>query len=303
MINLQQHLRSLSRARIELEDAAVDSLDDTDSSSESETGTVNIVGTPITDRLLHLECCSGSDSDDSAPVPSFPSFPPSSHHKQQRVMLEPIDINMTDKSTSDANHDIESIYDSQDSEVNDTHCLNDSSDSSVSPKSCSSKSSSMDPIHELQYDQELEALKEELNQFKRKNFKRLRRTRSEEEVLLSVLSIDKKDIDKKQLEKCAKKAIQKYNSWSMTQPRKKKKPTRRLADPYEEEWNGLNPDDYVWFDNVPEGQCYDDKELSLRNRRMQYLVVMAIHNNYCSISDLTYKQNELLLLYQQSLNF
>ena len=47
----------------------------------------------------------------------------------------------------------------------------------------------------------------------------------------------------------------------------------------------------------------DDKELSLRNRRIQYLVVMAIENGYCTISDLTYKQNELLLLHQQSLIF
>ena len=77
----------------------------------------------------------------------------------------------------------------------------------------------------------------------------------------------------------------------------------RLADPYDEEWNGLDPDDYVWYDNVPEGSCYDDKELSVRNRRIQYLVVMAIENEFCSITDLTYKQTELLLLHQQQLRF
>ena len=83
--------------------------------------------------------------------------------------------------------------------------------------------------------------------------------------------------------------------------KKRRKKNRRLADPYNEEWNGLDPDDYIWYDNVPEGQCYDDNELSLRDRRVQYLVVMAIENNYLSISDLSHKQNELLLLYQQSL--
>eukprot|EP01083_Nonionella_stella_P204371 745071_1 len=43
MINLQKHVRGLSRARFELEDAAVDSFDD----SSSDTGTVNIINTPI----------------------------------------------------------------------------------------------------------------------------------------------------------------------------------------------------------------------------------------------------------------
>merc|ERR1711902_15816 len=100
-----------------------------------------------------------------------------------------------------------------------------------------------------------------------------------------------------------KKAINKYNSRTQREKRRVKRKKRKLADPYDEEWNGLDPDDYVWYDNVPEGQCYDDKELSLRNRRIQYLVIMAIENHYCSISDLTYKQNELLLLYQQSLVF
>ena len=74
-----------------------------------------------------------------------------------------------------------------------------------------------------------------------------------------------------------------------------------LADPYDEEWNGLDPDHYFWDDDLPEGDCYDDDGFSLRDRRTQYLVVMAIENQYCSISDLTYEQNELLLMYQDSM--
>jgi len=232
-----------------------------------------------------------------------------------------------------------------------------------------------------QYDEELEQLKQELNQFKRRNFQHLRRTKSQEQVLLSVLNINHKDIDAQQLEQCTQKVIDEYNRMTQNtknkyekkksqnelletisnldpkdklfefpaspiimtpipespmptindiydkkmkqkktkrrskstlnkpsskrrlKPKKNKQRNRRLADPYSEEWNGLDPDNYFWNDDVPEGECYDDKELSLRNRRIQYLVVMAIENNYCTISDLTYKQNELLLLYQQSLIF
>merc|ERR1719273_300217 len=78
--------------------------------------------------------------------------------------------------------------------------------------------------------------------------------------------------------------------------------TSTLADPYDEEWNGLDPDDYFWDDDMAEGDCYDDDEFSLRDRRTQYLVVMAVDNRYCSISDLTYEQNELLLQHQDSVN-
>jgi len=226
--------------------------------------------------------------------------------------------------------EIESLDDSQDSDINDSHYLNDSNDSNdsnsdsedeskcSSSKTSLSKSSSIDVISDIQYDEELEALKQELNQFKRRNNNDLRRTRSQEQILLSVLNIDQKDIDAEQLEKCTKNAINKYNTMTLREKRriertknmktknndkqksKQKKRRRKLADPYEQEWNGLDPDDYQWFDNVPEGECYDDKELSLRNRRIQYLVVMAIENNYCTISDLSYDENELLLKYQCS---
>jgi len=76
---------------------------------------------------------------------------------------------------------------------------------------------------------------------------------------------------------------------------------RRLADPYDEEWNGLEPENYAWDDDLEEGACLDDREMSVRDRRIQYLVVMAIDNEFCTISDLTYEQNELLLLYQDSM--
>lgn len=80
---------------------------------------------------------------------------------------------------------------------------------------------------------------------------------------------------------------------------KEKLSDRPLADPYDEEWNGLDPDDYFWDDDCPEGDCYDDDKMSVRDRRVQYLVVMAVDNGFCSISDLTYEQNELLLMYQE----
>jgi len=284
--------------------------------------------------------------------------------------------------------------DSEDYEVNDSHSLlsaNGSRDSqyecSGSDQDCDRLSShcsnpsndssrkSEDEMPELQYDEELEALRRELNAFKRKNRKssRLRRTKSREEILLSVLNIDQRLIDAEQLEKCAESAMTKYNtmaaeekqnaikrrsqslslSRSMSQslvleshrsellsnahllqsvddenpmalsaecvstdfdgttppphsmerakglePPPPRGGTRPLADPYEEEWNGLDPDDYFWDDDLPEGDCFDDDELSVRDRRTQYLVVMAIDNGFCSISDLTHDQNELLLQHQ-----
>ena len=112
--------------------------------------------------------------------------------------------------------------------------------------------------------------------------------RSHHEQLLSVLKIDENEFDGRELEECTETAMNKYNSM------------KKLADPYEEEWNGLDPSNYAWFDDVAEGQCHDDHLMSLRNRRMQYLVVMAIENQYCSICDLTDQQNELLLMHQSS---
>lgn len=203
-------------------------------------------------------------------------------------------------------------------------------------------------------------------------------TRSREEVLLSVLNIDQKDIDAKQLEECGQSAFTKYTTMTAEEKKAAKLGAKRgsrslsrtmsqsliieshsnqlmnnahflryvddensmspstdtissdlavpfesliannvndrenvvetskardgpLADPYDEEWNGLDPDNYFWDDDLPEGDCYDDEEFSLRDRRTQYLVVMAIENQYCSISDLTYEQNELLLMYQDSM--
>jgi len=292
--------------------------------------------------------------------------------------------------------DSEEYLDSQDSddyEVNDSHSLfsaNGSRDSQYdcsgsdeegsskfSPSYCSNPSNdssrpSEDEMPELHYDEELENLRKELNAFKRKNRQshRMRRTKSQEEVLLSVLNIDHKDIDAEQLEQCTENAMTKYNtmaredkkeaerrSRSMSRSRSQslmieshcnqlinnahflqcvddersmslsaqpaifppaftdtvdtesnlekmeneKASNRPLADPYDEEWNGLNPDDYQWDDDCAEGDCYDDNEMSVHDRRVQYLVVMAVENGFCSISDLTYEQNELLLLYQDSM--
>merc|ERR1712083_928428 len=174
---------------------------------------------------------------------------------------------------------------------------------------------------------------------------RLRRTKSREMILLSVLNIET-DIDAEQLEQCAESAMSKYNedkqaaalersqslSRSLSQSlilesclesnhqmenadksifhndlkddedqQSVHSNTSTLADPYDEDqWNGLDPDDYFWDDDMAEGDCYDDDEFSLRDRRTQYLVVMAVDNRYCSISDLTYEQNELLLQHQDS---
>lgn len=131
-----------------------------------------------------------------------------------------------------------------------------------------------------------------------------------ESPMPSIQSLNRRNNHKKQSKSSIEilsSSIGKRNNNKHKRRRRKKKrilnKNRYLADPYNEEWNGLDPDNYIWYDNVPEGECYDDKELSLRNRRIQYLVVMAIENQYCTISDLTYKQNELLLLYQQSLIF
>merc|ERR1711933_305562 len=156
----------------------------------------------------------------------------------------------------------------------------------------SSKQSSFES--ELQYDEELEALKQELNDFKKRNLNNSRRSKSHHEQLLSVLNISDDGIAGEELEKCAETAMNKYHCMKVKKQRKK------LADPYEEEWNGLDPSNYAWFDDVSEGKCYDDCLMSLRERRMQYLVVMAIENQYCSIFDLTDHQNELLLLHQKS---
>lgn len=297
--------------------------------------------------------------------------------------------------------DVLDAVDSQDSEeyeVNDSHSLlsaNGSRDSQYecsgsdeedaetrsskfSPSNCSNPSNdssrpSEDEMPELHYDEELEALRKELNAFKRKNRQshHLRRTKSREEVLLSVLNIDHKTIDAEQLEKCTENAMAKYNTMAREEKKaakrrskivsrslsqslmiesncnqlvntgsllqcvddersmslspetvspafndniaavtvdtdspsekmeKEKLSDRPLADPYDEEWNGLDPDDYFWDDDCPEGDCYDDDKMSVRDRRVQYLVVMAVDNGFCSISDLTYEQNELLLMYQE----
>jgi len=142
----------------------------------------------------------------------------------------------------------------------------------------------------LQYDEELEALKHELNVFKKRNNINSQRTKSYHEQLLSVLNLDENE-NSNVVEESV-----------VVQKKKKKKGKRgrkKLADPYEEEWNGLDPSNYAWFDDMVEGTCYDDRLMSLRDRRMQYLVVMAIENEYCTIVDLTDKQNELLLMHQR----
>jgi len=268
------------------------------------------------------------------------------------------------------NHSLFSTNDNDnDNDSRDHHCdPSDSDDDSKSFKLSTSRSSSMtksprphqtlDPLErarlemesemememdiDVEYDAELEALKKELSHFQRRNRQtsRMRRTKSREEVLLSVLKIDCDAVDGADLSKCTHSALSKYNAaeWRSPSPatmtpipelhperyllesgqlspvpvsvqsmeskekeRGTRKEVRRLADPYSEEWNGLDPADYLWCDAVPEGECFDDDELSLYDRRVQYLVVTAIDEGYCDISDLSYSQNELLLMHQDSL--
>ena len=70
MINLQRHVRGLSRARFELEDAAIDSFDDSSSETETETetGTVNILPTPISNNDNDDD--DDDDDDIIAPTPT-----------------------------------------------------------------------------------------------------------------------------------------------------------------------------------------------------------------------------------------
>jgi len=189
---------------------------------------------------------------------------------------------------------------------------------------------------EGQYERELQALKEELDQFKRRNLSHAQHSNTKERILLSVLNIeeDEIDIDASELTQCALQAIDSHQSMkeenrmevakqrgtrcntsvpepvevpsllqlTYSDPQRKPPPPRKL-DPYSLEFGGFEPDDYDWGDDIPEGECIDDDEMSLRDRRIQCLVVIAIEYSFCSIADLTSEQNELLLLHQQSLRF
>jgi len=456
MTHLQRHVRALSRARFELTADAAIELFDGDSSSDSDTGTVNVLDTPISRLDVELEldlgklhdldtdtdseaqsdsesinlASSDSDSDAVPPTPTEPprvrpkhksAMPPISithhnnhahHHHTQHQKAQSTDGDDGDGGDTDpynvahAHCDFLSVHDSADSEIdiNDSHSVlsanhsHDSHDihasepsesdddsksfklSTASSRSVSTGSTKSPRPHaqgqpepdladahmaehmgldldvDIEYDAELEALKRELSHFQRRNRHnlRMRRTKSREEVLLSMLKINCSGLDGAELEQCTQSAIDKYHAAEWRSPssaksmtpipelhpdryllesgqlspvpvpvepctadstdspaealpsmdtlqRERKQTARRLADPYGEEWNGLDPDDYMWHDPLPEGECYDDDELSLRDRRVQYLVVMAVENKYCDISDLTYSQNELLLMHQQSL--